>query len=296
MPSDGGATGVYGAKYARQLKRPLLVSLTGRDVTDLLRPDPYNTALSQYRSALPELWETASAFLLPTPELLELAGEVGFPRERLLLHFPGVDLQQSQFVVDQSRFAPRDRDAILVMKGRFVPESGHIYGLRAFQKIALKYRAHLVLVGEGPLEQEIQSSVATLELTQRVTLLPPWDPDVPLLLNSACIALAPSVVGHDHERDSRARFVMEAAAMGIPVVATAHGANTATVEDGVTGYLVGERDVLALADRVAHLLDSPQECAAFAKAGRAKMELEFALSKTSKHLMSIYRFSLNASS
>jgi glycosyltransferase involved in cell wall biosynthesis len=63
--------------------------------------------------------------------------------------------------------------------------------------------------------------------------------------------------------------VLEAMAAGRPVVATAVGAISDVVEDGVTGYLVEPGDVVALADRLGRLLDSGELRAQMGAAGQA---------------------------
>ena len=63
----------------------------------------------------------------------------------------------------------------------------------------------------------------------------------------------------------------EASASGLPVLAGDSGGAPETVEEGVTGYVVGGRDVAALACRVADLLTDPRRAAAMGRAGRERV-------------------------
>ncbi len=54
--------------------------------------------------------------------------------------------------------------------------------------------------------------------------------------------------------------ILEAGAAGLPVVATRHAGIVDSVVEGETGFLVDERDVDGMADRMCRLLDDPQLC------------------------------------
>jgi glycosyltransferase involved in cell wall biosynthesis len=68
---------------------------------------------------------------------------------------------------------------------------------------------------------------------------------------------------------------MEAAAMGVPVIATNIRGCRQAVDDGVTGRLVPVRDAKALAAAIRDLADAPEVRARFGAAGRAKALREF---------------------
>jgi len=68
---------------------------------------------------------------------------------------------------------------------------------------------------------------------------------------------------------------VEAMAVGRPVVAARGGGLTAIVEDGVTGLLYDAKDAAALAQCLARLLDTPDECAEMGRKGRERIEREY---------------------
>lgn len=71
--------------------------------------------------------------------------------------------------------------------------------------------------------------------------------------------------------------LLEAMQHSLPVVTTFEGAIPDVVEDGVTGYLVPQRDVLSLASRLAELLSSPTQRVAMGRKGRARYLDRFTL-------------------
>jgi glycosyltransferase involved in cell wall biosynthesis len=63
----------------------------------------------------------------------------------------------------------------------------------------------------------------------------------------------------------------------VPVIGTYHAGIPETVDDGKTGFLVPERNVPALTDRLIALLSNDDLREAFGRAAREKMEREFDL-------------------
>jgi colanic acid/amylovoran biosynthesis glycosyltransferase len=61
----------------------------------------------------------------------------------------------------------------------------------------------------------------------------------------------------------------------VPVVSTRHNGFIETVEEGVTGFLVAERDTDAMAGRILHLLDHPAQAEQMGAAGRERVLARF---------------------
>ncbi|MCW5800888.1 MAG: glycosyltransferase family 4 protein [Deltaproteobacteria bacterium] len=86
--------------------------------------------------------------------------------------------------------------------------------------------------------------------------------DIPELMSAMDLFVLPS------HREGFPRTVMEASAMGLPVIATRiRGCRTA-VDDGETGVLVPPRDPGALATAIAEILGAPDRARAMGRAGR----------------------------
>ncbi len=81
---------------------------------------------------------------------------------------------------------------------------------------------------------------------------------------------------------------LEAMACGRPVVGSAVGGITFTVQDGVTGYLVPPRDPAALAGRLEQLLTQPALRARMGRAARARVEREFTWETVARRTATLY--------
>ena len=85
----------------------------------------------------------------------------------------------------------------------------------------------------------------------------------------------PCVVTEDGNADGIPNVLTEAMASGLAVVSTRVSGIPELVDDGVNGLLVQPRDAQALAAAVEQLLADPARRAAFAQAGRRKVEQDF---------------------
>jgi colanic acid/amylovoran biosynthesis glycosyltransferase len=83
--------------------------------------------------------------------------------------------------------------------------------------------------------------------------------------------------------------LLEAQAYGLPVVATHHSAFPETVADDRSGFLVPERDVDALAERIIYLLEHPEIWPKMGRAGRAHVEANYDINKLNDRLVEIYQ-------
>jgi colanic acid/amylovoran biosynthesis glycosyltransferase len=167
-------------------------------------------------------------------------------------------------------------EPIVIMIGRFVEKKGFEFGIRAFAQATQNLAARLILVGSGPRETQLRALVAQLGISERVQFAGPLpQTEVAALLQQSSVLLAPSVVAKDGNRESGLIVVKEASASGTVAIGTRHGGIPEIIDDGVTGFLVPERDVSQLADRLRRVLTDNDLRQRLASAGRQKMLREY---------------------
>jgi glycosyltransferase involved in cell wall biosynthesis len=269
-----GTGSCYAVPYAVRAKLPLVVTFHGYDVP-LLR--------SRAR-LLPQNWPYAllsggllrhlTLGLCASRELYEMLLSFGVARERLRVYRLGIDL--SAFRRGRPGAVPR-----VLMVGRFVEKKGFEYGLRAFAACrAQGLSAELCLVGGGEREARLRALAHELGVEAAVRFAGVLAPaEVATLMADSDVLLAPSVVAADGDRESGVIAVKEASAAELPVIGTLHGGIPEIIDDGVTGFLVPERDVETLAERLGRLLRDRAAAARMGAAGRAKMEREYDLTR-----------------
>jgi glycosyltransferase involved in cell wall biosynthesis len=141
-----------------------------------------------------------------------------------------------------------DAEPLVISVGRLSPEKAHAHLIEA---AALMHDggvdAHFALVGDGPESERLARAAAARGLRERVHLMGHRSGVAALLRGADCFAL-PSLT------EGLPNAVLEAMAMGLPVVATAVGGVPELVADGETGTLVPPAAPSAMANALTRLL------------------------------------------
>lgn len=175
--------------------------------------------------------------------------------------------------VDVERFAAVERQpepGRILSVGRLVPKKGFadlIDACAVLHERGVPFE--LRVVGGGELRGELTARAEAAGIGERVHLLGARSHDevISELAAASVFALAP-VVLPDGDRDGIPNVLLEAMAVGVPVVATEVSGIPEVVENGASGLLVPQRRPVLLADALASLLADPVRAAALGRAGR----------------------------
>ena len=171
---------------------------------------------------------------------------------RILRLYNGVDL-------DRFRASAIEKDpALVVGVGRLIQKKGFEYLIEACKLLKEQgRRVRCVIIGEGDERVSLEKRIAQYALRQEVSLLgPKTQAEVVRIVQTAAAFVLPCVVGDDGNRDGLPTVLLEAMALGVPVVSTAVTGIPEIIEDGSTGLLVEEKNPHALAQSMHRLLDS----------------------------------------
>jgi colanic acid/amylovoran biosynthesis glycosyltransferase len=269
------------APHALRLRRlgalggELVVAFRGADTTKYVArrgPRVYARTFRQAR------------LLLPVCDFLgQRLVQLGAPPERVVVHRTGIDLRRWPY---REREPARDSRLRLVTVGRMVEKKGIEHVLRAVRILVdrgvdVEYR----ILGDGPRRERIAALAAELGVQNRVTLHGRHSQEkVRDGLEGSDVLVAASVTAADGDEEGIPNVLKEAMALGLPVVGTRHAGIPELIEDGVSGFLVPERDETALAGALQRLADEPGRWAAMGRAGRAKIELEYDIDRLNDRL------------
>lgn len=259
-----GHVGYRALALKHQLNLPLFVTFYGFDISSLPTRRPWRKA---YRF----LFKEGDRFLVEGPTMAKKLENLGCLAAKITIQHIAVDLSKIHFM-------PRKWDGHspvnIFMAGRFVEKKGFIYAIRAFAKISSKWpSAQLRVIGDGPLRKELEGEILKLGISNRVHLLGAQSYSTYLAeANLAHIFMSPSVTARDGETEGGApTTLIEMQASGLPVLSTRHADIPHIVRDGVTGFLVMEKDTQALAERLDWLLSHPETWQAMGASGRDYM-------------------------
>ena len=184
----------------------------------------------------------------------------------------------------------RDGDAHVLVGtvGHLAPIKGHDVFVHAAALIAARRRAvDFVVIGEDKSSEmnhrrSLESLVAELSLAGVVSM-PGWRDDMPATLSALTLFVSAA------RSEPFGLAIVEAMAVGLPIVATASEGAVEIIDDGVTGKLVPVDDPEALAQAIEDLLDDPRERARLGhNASRAARE-RFSLKRMANDTEQIYR-------
>ena len=163
----------------------------------------------------------------------------------------------------------KDRIRILTV-ARLVEKKGLEYSIEAVSKLLEKYPdLEYNIIGDGPLESELLRLIAEYGAEGKIMLLGSRKKaDVIEYMLASDIFLLASVTAADGETEGLPMVSLESQLTGMPIIATLHSGFTDSVLDSKSGFLVPERDVEALYERLLWLIENPQVWEKFGKTGR----------------------------
>jgi glycosyltransferase involved in cell wall biosynthesis len=214
------------------------------------------------------LWPLADHVICNSAALkTELSNHYRVPPARLTVIHNGVDLNYFQ---PRALASPPDPARVLTV-ARLVPDKDQQTLIQAFRLVAGDHPgAELWLVGDGPAEKALRQLAADSLPPGKVRFFPGQVDPRPFFQQADLFVLS-SV----HE--AFPNVVLEAMAMGLPVVATRVGGVAELVVPGETGWLVPPRDPAALAAAISQLLADPRTLRDFALAGQRRAARYFPL-------------------
>ncbi len=253
----------------------IVVSFRGYDLNyyKLNQPNVYN-----------EVWEQADGFHFLGKDLLQRAITRGYPNNKLNFLIPPA--------IDTGLFSPEPTETHklqtsnirIVSTGRLVWKKGYEYALLAIKQLVNEgHDIHYTIIGDGPLHTALVFAIHQLKLEHHVTLAGKCSQqEIKQYLQHSDIFLHPAV------SEGFCNAVVEAQAMGLPVVCTNADGLAENIEDGITGYVAPIYDAPALAAQLTKLISQPDLCMQMGLNGRKRVLQYFELSTQINSFVSMY--------
>jgi len=208
-------------------------------------------------------------------------------RDKLLLEYHGVDVEK----FSPARRATNVGEPVVLSAGRLVEKKGFDVLLRAcalLKERGVSFRC--VIVGGGPERGRLEKLIRELGLGSAVSLPGACSQEELIDRYSAATVFAlPCVVLDDGDRDGIPNVLVEAMAMGLPVVSTAISGIPELVRSGENGLLVGQRDAHALASALELLLRDATLRERLGASARATVTARFDASNAAQQLAALFR-------
>jgi glycosyltransferase involved in cell wall biosynthesis len=182
-------------------------------------------------------------------------------------------------------FAISSTTPLVGIVARLAPSRGHLTLVEAFAHVHQAIpAARLVIVGKGEFRPQVEQRIGELGLTHAVLFTGYREDDLPEVLAAldVFVLLAPGSEGS-------CRAVLEAMAVGKPVVAARVGALQDIVLDGETGLLIEPRAHIALAHAISRLLRAPEQARQMGLRGRQRVDHVFSRERQVDAVLQLYR-------
>jgi len=262
LQTHGLRSSAYGCLAGRLAGVPVVIATIHNSLQDY----PISRAKRWiYRAVLRRVIRLADRIICVSEDLRrDMVAGAGCDPDRTVTIHNGIDLMTVT--------SPRDRSAIraefrvgagplLVVIGRLTEQKGHRYLIRALPHLLEEWPdLKCLIVGEGPLEKTIAAEANRLGI-RACCVFAGVRRDIPAILAGADLLVLPSV------SEGFPFVLLEALAVGCPVVASRVNGVPELVEHGSTGLLVPPRDPDALAREIREVLRDPARAAEMGRRG-----------------------------
>ena len=215
----------------------------------------------------------------------------GIPDGKIRLIPNGIDIDR--FKPDGAkrgtrvRWGVKEGTFVLGTVGRLNKEKGHTYLIEAMREIIKKHpETVLVIVGDGPLKEELISCTKNNDLKEYVIFTGNQE-DMPSIYAMIDLFTLPSLT------EGTPLVLLEAMAMQKPIIATKVGGVPQVIRDGETGILVRPGDSVGLAEGILKLLDDSSLASRLGRNARLLVEKEFSAKAMAEKYVRVYDAILN---
>jgi glycosyltransferase involved in cell wall biosynthesis len=205
--------------------------------------------------------------------------------------FSGIDVAQFRAASktrgeNRSRLGYLDEHIVVGSVGWLTPIKGHQYLVEAMATLKPQYPTlQCLIIGSGPLETELMQLADEKGVATAIRFLG-YTQDIPSYLSAMDIFVLPSL------NEGMGRALIEAMAVGLPVVATNVGGIPAVVQDGTTGLLVAPGNSHAVAEAIERYLQDPEWTQRIGAAARGHITEKFDVSSLIQGVESVYEEAL----
>lgn len=285
VQSHGARTNLYAALAGRWARVPIIVCTIHNSL--------YDYPISHIRRSL---------YLIGERLTFALSDRVVCVADALaqdLMKRSGRDPRKIQVIrngVDLNAFDPKTVDGSTVRRefglekdtpligivGRMTPQKGHRDLLTALVQIRAAVPAvRVLIVGNGPLRDELVEYAGRHRLDDCCIFTGPRE-DIPAVIGALDVVALPSL------SEGLPFVLLEAMAMGKPVVATRINGVREVVEDGVTALLIPPREPAMLAGAISALLINQELRSRLGAAARQHVERRFSLTLMMQQVERLY--------
>lgn len=289
LHSHFGPVGWADIQTAKKQRMKHIVTFYGYDVRML--PSSNSRWLARYR----QLFEMVDLILCEGPHMAREIIQLGCPQDKVNVHHLGIEI--NRFPYEPRSWQAGEPLKVLIVAS-FREKKGIPYALQALSQLQSVVPLEITIIGDADGEERskkekklILSTIEENGMNPRIRLLgyQPYARVIQEAYNHH-IFISPSICAKDGDTEGGAPITLiEMVASGMPVVSTLHCDIPEVVEYGMSDWLVEERNIAGLVERLLWLVQHSGEWDNFLSVGRKHVEKEFNAIQQGKNLLAIYK-------
>lgn len=247
-----GTNGFYSLKLKKKLKIPMITTFYGYDLSVY---DLMDKKKNEYRT----LFNECNLFLVEGDFMKKKLINLGCNEDKIKIQRIAIPINRIKF---RKRKPKKKSEKVrLIFAGRFVEKKGLIYSLKAVEELYKKTKLfEFFIIGDGPQKKEITEFIEDKKMKDYVRLLGflPYSEYLREMENSD-IFIHPSITASNGDSEGGApTTILEAQAMGMPVISTNHCDIPNIVVPGKSALLSEEKDWECLAENILYLIKNQE--------------------------------------
>ncbi|MEH2323759.1 MAG: glycosyltransferase [Nostoc sp.] len=266
--------------------------IRGRVITTFHGYDVNKKFMREYVEMYKHILSLGDSYTVNTTFTGNMAIELGCPPNKIFKLPVGLDISEYNF---QEKTLRANETIKLITVARLVEKKGIEYSIRAVARVLKNYsNIEYNIIGDGSIRKSLEKLTTELKITNKVKFLG-WQTqdEIRQIYADSHIFILSSVTASDGDKEGQGLVLQEAQAMGLPVLSTLHNGIPDGVLDGKSGFLVPEKDVEALADKLGYLVEHPETWSSMGLAGRLFVEKNYDIRILNDKLIEIYKIISN---
>jgi colanic acid/amylovoran biosynthesis glycosyltransferase len=262
------------------LKIPLITSFHGYDINSY----PLTAGKDCYK----DLFDTCELYTANTNFTKQQVALYGCDPSKIHIVHESLNCDKFYFNIDK-KHSPQETIKTLTV-GRMVEKKGYAYSLQAIGQLINKgIKIEYWAVGDGPLLSDMKDLASQLKISSHVKFFGALqESDIINLYRQADLFILPSVTAANGDKEGQGLVLQEAQMSGLPLVSTLHNGIPDGVLDGQSGFLVPEKDVDALAEKIEYLITHPETWKSFGETGQAFVQKTFDVTCVVDSMLKVY--------
>jgi len=278
----------FGPNGNRALFARKIGLLKGKLITTFHGSDTNLNYMNVESDVYDELFNDCALITVNSGYTLNKIVSLGCPEEKIVKLPMGVNTKRFKRKIIRT-----NPDVVnIITVSRLIELKGIEYAIKAVAKIINEHQYDNIayhIIGDGKLYNDLDTLIKKLNVEKHIKLLgAKTQEEIIKLYDKADIFVLSGIIDNDGRCEAQGLVIQEAQSMELPVVVSNVGGIAEGMIDGETGYLVPEKNIEILSEKIKYLIDHPETRIKMGQNGRKFVVGNYNTNALNKKLIDIY--------